>query len=353
VTLSGPLACVTEGGGTPLAGLAPGKYTLDAANCTGLTSSSPLYIVNYVGMSNGFVVSPANQTVNFTSAAPTNAMVGPTTYKPTASSTSGLAVSITVDPSASSVCSINSSGVVSFQQSGTCVLDGNQAGNADYHAAAQVQQSFSVSTLTFVLANPPTTAYSGLTYAYVFGASSNSTVTYSLAAGSASFLSIDPATGLVTGAPPAKAKSFTYSVTATSSAGSVTAGPFSVTVSSTQGLGAGLSAALSCPASASVGSPVSCTVTVTNNGPNTAQNVIVWVSVPAGLGNVSLSSGGSLYGQWGWWSVTSLATKASASFTLNATAVSNTTASMTAIVLSTTNPDSKFADNVISVNMAL
>jgi uncharacterized repeat protein (TIGR01451 family) len=233
------------------------------------------------------------------------------------------------------------------------VLDANQAGNNNYRAANQVQQPFSVGALVFVLANPPTTAYSGLTYAYVFGANSSSAVTYSLTPASASFLSIDPSTGLVTGSPPAKVKSFTYSVVATSSGGSVTAGPFSVTVSSTQGSSAGLSVVLSCPASASVGSTVSCTVTAYNNGPNTTQNVIVWVSVPAGLGNVTLSGAGNLYGQWGYWNIPSFAAKSSVSFSLNGTVVSNTTACVTAIVVSTTNPDPKFADNVASVSMKL
>jgi uncharacterized repeat protein (TIGR01451 family) len=336
--------------------LGAGSYTIDGTSCKGLSLNDPnhFYVLLVVGAFNGFQVSQANQTVTVTTPAPTNALVGGATYTPAASSTSGLPVSITVDSSASSVCSIDSSGVVSLLQSGTCVLNANQAGNNNYSAATQAQQSFAVSTMVFILANPPTTAYSGLTYTYVFAANSSSTVTYSLAAGSASFLSIDPSTGLVTGAPPSKVKSFTYSVVATNNAGSVTTGPFTVTVSSTQGLGAGLSVALSCPAGASAGSPVSCTVTVNNNGPNTAQNVIVWVSIPAGLGNVSLSNGGNLYGQWGYWNVTSLATKATASFTVNGTAtVSNTSAKMTAIVVSTVNPDSKFADNVATVSMQL
>ena len=34
--------------------------------------------------------------------------------------------------------------MVSFQTVGTCVVDANQAGNANYNAAAQVQQTFAV-----------------------------------------------------------------------------------------------------------------------------------------------------------------------------------------------------------------
>ena len=79
-------------------------------------------------------------------------MVGGATYTPQGSATSKLTVAITVDSSASAVCSISSAGVVSFQTAGTCFLDANQAGNVDYNAATQVQQSFVVSQLpVFVL----------------------------------------------------------------------------------------------------------------------------------------------------------------------------------------------------------
>ena len=65
-------------------------------------------------------------------------MAGPT-YTPSATASSGLAVAITVDASSSSVCSITA-GAVSFQTVGTCVVDFDQDGNADYTAAPQVQQ---------------------------------------------------------------------------------------------------------------------------------------------------------------------------------------------------------------------
>ena len=84
-----------------------------------------------------------NQTINFTSTAPTNAEVGGATYTPTATATSGLPVAFTIDASASSVCSI-SVGVVSFNAVGTCVINANQSGDASYFAAPQVQQSFAV-----------------------------------------------------------------------------------------------------------------------------------------------------------------------------------------------------------------
>jgi virginiamycin B lyase len=85
-----------------------------------------------------------NQSLSFTSTAPTDVTLESPNYTPTASATSGLPVAITVDPSSSSICSIDGSGNVSYQDAGTCTLNADQAGNADYKPAPQVQQSFTV-----------------------------------------------------------------------------------------------------------------------------------------------------------------------------------------------------------------
>ena len=177
-------------------------------------------------------VSPATQTVSFTSTVPTNAVVGGAVYVPTAAASSGLTTAITVDASSASVCSING-GSVSFQAAGTCILDVNQAGNADYQAATQAQQSFVVNQApVFVLNAPSLTASSGQTYGYLFVALGSPSPTYSLAVGAPVWLSINASTGALSGTPPSGVTSFTYSVIATNVAGSVTAGPFTVTVTS-------------------------------------------------------------------------------------------------------------------------
>ena len=63
----------------------------------------------------------------------------PTPRRPPAAS--GLTVTITIDASSTAgACSI-AAGVVSFTAAGTCVVDANQAGNANYNAAPQVQQT--------------------------------------------------------------------------------------------------------------------------------------------------------------------------------------------------------------------
>lgn len=57
---------------------------------------------------------------------------------------SGKPVLIAVDHTSKKVCSI-SGDIVRFIGTGTCTIDANQAGDADYRAASQVQQSFRVS----------------------------------------------------------------------------------------------------------------------------------------------------------------------------------------------------------------
>ena len=131
-----------------------------------------------------------NQTISFTSAAPAAAVVGGTSYSPTATATSGLAVSLAIDAASSSVCSI-SGGAVSFQSVGTCTINADQAGNTTYNAAPQVQQSFTVgqgaNVITFpALADtlltgaapvPAATASSGLAVTYATTTTGVCTVT--------------------------------------------------------------------------------------------------------------------------------------------------------------------------------
>nr|MBA2559789.1 S8 family serine peptidase [Propionibacteriales bacterium] len=124
-------------------------------------------------------VGKGSQTITFTSTAPTGATVGGSTYSLTATATSGLAVTFTIDSTASSVCSISGS-TVSFIGAGTCILDANQTGNANYNAASQVEQSFPVGkgsqTVTFTSAAPTGATVSGPTYTPTATASSGLSV---------------------------------------------------------------------------------------------------------------------------------------------------------------------------------
>ena len=77
----------------------------------------------------------APQRVSFISPGPTSSVVGGT-YKPEASASSHLHVTISVDrASAKGACSLAPSGTLKFTGAGTCVLDATQGGNAHWAAA--------------------------------------------------------------------------------------------------------------------------------------------------------------------------------------------------------------------------
>ncbi|HVT19110.1 MAG TPA: Ig-like domain-containing protein [Thermoanaerobaculia bacterium] len=144
-----------------------------------------------------FAVAKGDQTINFTSTAPAGAKVAGPTYNVTATASSGLAVTFTIDASASSVCSISGS-TVSFIGAGTCVIDANQAGNANYNAAPQAQQSFAVAkgdqTITFTSTAPAKVKPGGPTYNVTATASSGLTVAFTIDASATSFCSISGST---------------------------------------------------------------------------------------------------------------------------------------------------------------
>jgi hypothetical protein len=130
-----------------------------------------------------FPVAKANQTITFTSSPPAQPTVGGPTYTVTATATSGLTVTFTIDGSASSVCSISGGNVVSFIGNGTCVINANQAGDANYNPAPQVQQSFTVKsaqTITFTSTPPAQPTVGGPTYTVTATATSGLTVTFTI-----------------------------------------------------------------------------------------------------------------------------------------------------------------------------
>jgi hypothetical protein len=89
------------------------------------------------------VVNKADQTVAFTSTPPAQPVAGGAPYPVSATASSGLPASFSVAPGSAGVCSISGS-TVSLLAGGTCTIAADQAGNADYNAAPQVTQSFTV-----------------------------------------------------------------------------------------------------------------------------------------------------------------------------------------------------------------
>lgn len=136
-----------------------------------------------------------SQTITFTSTAPTSARLGGF-YTPTATASSGLPVTLTIDATARSVCSIFGSTVV-FTASGTCTVDADQPGNANFDAAPQAQQSFTVgkaSQTTRFTSTAPTTARVGGTYTATATASSGLPVTLTIDATATAVCSISAST---------------------------------------------------------------------------------------------------------------------------------------------------------------
>ena len=165
-------------GGGGGAGASFAEATATGVSVTTAGSTAPEVIITAT------IVVP--QTISFMSTAPSGATVGGPTYTVMATGgASGNPVMFTIDPSSTSGCSVAGS-VVSFPgPPGSCVIDANQAGNADYFAASQAQQSFAVAPatqiLTFVSTPPPTATVGGPNYTVMAtGGGSGNPVVFSI-----------------------------------------------------------------------------------------------------------------------------------------------------------------------------
>jgi YVTN family beta-propeller protein len=431
VTISGTVSCGTVNGGEPINGnLAAGSYTIDGSSCSGLTapagyalaydggsftvtqaaqsisftapgtgtvggsatltatggSGNPVVFtvdpssgsgvcnvsgtngstVNYTaagscvidanqtGNANYTAAPPVTQTITVGQAAQSISFTAPGTGTVGGSATltatgggSGNPVVFTVDPSSGSGCNVSGTNgsTVNYTAAGSCVIDANQAGNANYTAAPPVTATITVNQApAFVLDSPPLTAVAGQAYDYTFEASGTPAPTYALAPGAPSWLSVNTATGEVTGAPPAGTSSFSYAVTATNVAGAATAGPFTVTVAKASS-NADISAVLSCPADMTVGGTGTCTLTVANAGPAAASKVVAGVALPAALSEVSCTSSCARHANVFTWTLASLASGASAKFTITVKASRTGTATVLAAAASQS-PDPHPLNNV-------
>lgn len=113
-----------------------------------------------------FTVGQASQSITFTSAAPVNATFAGPSYTVTATGGgSGNAVAFTAGSPA--VCTVTGS-TVSIVGAGSCVVDANETGNADYGAAPQATQSFTVAkasqAVAFTTTAPTAATFAGPIY---------------------------------------------------------------------------------------------------------------------------------------------------------------------------------------------
>lgn len=128
-----PSVCAIEDSKVSFSGV--GTCTIEA-----LQAGNGEYLAA-VSVEQSFGVAAASQTVSFTSTAPASAVAGGAPYAVSALSSSGLPV--TFSSLTPAVCSAEGA-TVSLIAAGTCTIAASQAGDGDYEAAAEVQQSFSV-----------------------------------------------------------------------------------------------------------------------------------------------------------------------------------------------------------------
>jgi hypothetical protein len=163
--------------------------------------------------SNQLVVQPFSQTVSFSPTTPLHGVVG-AGFTPSASATSSLAVNIAVDPVSAAVCNIDpATGTLTFTQAGTCTLDATQPGDDNYLPASADVNIAVYAPPSFTAASPPTKVAYGSPYGYPFAASGSGPITYRLRH-APEWLTINPATGQVSGAVPAGITRFSYQVAA-------------------------------------------------------------------------------------------------------------------------------------------
>ena len=224
-TVTGYTATANPGGATGTAAASPitvsgltngvsYTFTVTATNAAGTGAAS--------APSNA-VTPKAAQTITFANPGAQNYGTNPdlSTLGGGASATSGLPVTFT--SATTGVCTITSAGVLTFVSAGTCTINADQAGNGSYLAATQVSRSFTVNA---IIPAAPTigTAVAGDTQASVaFTAPANtggSAITgYTVTVSPADVAPVNGAgspivvTGLTNG------QAYTFTVTATNSAG--------------------------------------------------------------------------------------------------------------------------------------
>jgi hypothetical protein len=147
---------VGGGGGGGYYGGGGGAYAQAGAGGSGYADPSMTDLTSTNGANGGNGVVSISwalppQTITFTSPVPPSVVAGSTLDVTTTGGASGNPVSLTVDSSSTnSVCSITAS-TVSFDHAGTCVVNADQAGDAQYAPALTAQASVVVTTVPSVL----------------------------------------------------------------------------------------------------------------------------------------------------------------------------------------------------------
>ncbi len=218
VTVSPADVAPVNGAGSPIVitGLTNGQpytFSVTADNSAGTGPASS---------SSNAVTPAAAQTITFANPGAQNFGTTPTLT----ATTDATGLTVTFTSSTTSVCTVTSGGALTFVTAGTCTINADQAGNASYLAATQVSRSFTVNAVipgapaigtatagnasaTVSFTAPASSGGAAIT-AYIVTASPGGAT----ATGSGSPLTVN---GLTNGT------AYTFTVTATNSAGTSTA----------------------------------------------------------------------------------------------------------------------------------
>jgi serine/threonine protein kinase len=135
---SGPGVCAVSG--RTVTYTAAGSCVIDANQAGNGTYAAAVQVQQTITVASGH---KQTQTITFT--APASGTVGDNPVTLSATASSGLTVTLTVDRSGAGVCTV-SGFTVTYYAAGSCVIDANQAGNATWAAAVQVQQRITVAS---------------------------------------------------------------------------------------------------------------------------------------------------------------------------------------------------------------
>jgi uncharacterized delta-60 repeat protein len=175
--------------GTPTTAQSSSAYTVTA---TGSTSGSATATVN-------IALAQGSQTITFgTAPTPTYSPAG--TFFVSATATSGLTVAFTSQTTG--ICTVSGSTVM-IVTAGTCVIAGNQAGDANWTAASQQTQTITISQASqaafTATATPNTINVGGISTISASGGSGTGTIAYTLVSGSPCNLVAQTLTGTGSG----------------------------------------------------------------------------------------------------------------------------------------------------------
>ena len=201
-TIAAASAGVCTRSGSVVSFIGTGTCTIDANQAGNGSYQAATQVQQSFSVGNA-PPSQSSQTIAFTSTAPAGAVVGGPTYTVAATASSGLAVTFTIAGGSAGICTISGS-AVSLTGAGTCTINANQAGNASYLAAPQVQQSFTISlrtqTISFTSTPPGSATVGGPTYTVSATASSGLTVAFAAAPSSAGICTLSGSTVTFVGA---------------------------------------------------------------------------------------------------------------------------------------------------------